>query len=85
MIADGPINDLSATEKVGYIKTPPCAPYLSKQRRRSWAGCVPGSERRCFLLVRAGHIRGTPGTSVLPIFLVGTPGPALSAARYPAH
>lgn len=52
VIADGPINDLSATEKVGYIKTHR-APYLS-QEQAPIVGQVRAGERTPLFLIGIG-------------------------------
>jgi hypothetical protein len=52
VVADGPINDLSATEKVGYIKTHR-APYLSPARSPI-IGRLRRAERTPLFLIGAG-------------------------------
>jgi hypothetical protein len=52
VVADGPINDLSATEKVGYIKTHR-APYLSSQRMPV-VGLLRAGERTPMFLIGQG-------------------------------
>jgi hypothetical protein len=52
VIADGPINDLSATEKVGYVKTHRTR-YLSKERGRI-IGHLGAGERTPLFLIGAG-------------------------------
>jgi hypothetical protein len=52
VIADGPINDLSATEKVGYVKTHRTT-YLSKERSRL-IGKLGAGERTPLFLIGAG-------------------------------
>jgi hypothetical protein len=52
VVADGPINDLSATEKVGYIKTHR-APYLSPQRAPI-VGRIRAGERTPLFLIGQG-------------------------------
>lgn len=53
VVADGPINDLSATEKVGYIKTHR-APYLSPARSGIIARLEPGRRTPLFLIGKGG-------------------------------
>lgn len=54
VVADGPINDLSATEKVGYVKTHR-APYLS-ERQAPVIGRVRAGERTpLFVIGRGGQ------------------------------
>jgi hypothetical protein len=53
VIADGPINDLSATEKVGYIKTHR-APYLSAEANAIVATLRAGQRTPLFLIGRTG-------------------------------
>lgn len=53
VIADGPINDLSATEKVGYIKTHR-APYLSPERSGIIGRLSPGARTPLFLIGKGG-------------------------------
>ncbi|MDJ0925978.1 MAG: hypothetical protein QNJ77_15610 [Acidimicrobiia bacterium] len=53
VIADGPINDLSATEKVGYVKTHR-APYLSAERGTIVARLRAGERTPLFLIGRGG-------------------------------
>lgn len=53
VVADGPINDLSATEKVGYIKTHR-APYLSPQRAPIVSRLRAGERTPLFLIGRGG-------------------------------
>lgn len=53
VIADGPINDLSATEKVGYIKTHR-APYLSPERSGIVSRLRGGQRTPLFLIGKAG-------------------------------
>lgn len=53
VIADGPINDLSATEKVGYIKTHR-APYLSPERNGIVARLRTGQRTPLFLIGKGG-------------------------------
>ncbi len=52
VVADGPINDLSATEKVGFIKTHR-RPYLSDQRT-GIVGALRAGERTPLFLIGAG-------------------------------
>ena len=52
VIADGPINDLSATEKVGYVKSHR-APYLSVERAPV-IGTLRAGERTPLFLIGAG-------------------------------
>jgi hypothetical protein len=52
VVADGPINDLSATEKIGYIKTHR-APYLSSERSPI-VGRVRAGERTPLFLIGQG-------------------------------
>lgn len=52
VVADGPLNDLSATEKVGYIKTHR-APYLSP-RTAPVIGALKPAERTPLFLIGAG-------------------------------
>ena len=52
VIADGPINDLSATEKVGFIKTHR-RPYLSDERI-GIVGALRAAERTPLFLIGAG-------------------------------
>ncbi len=54
VIADGPINDLSATEKVGYIKTHR-APYLSPQRAPIVGRVRAGERTPLFVIGRGGQ------------------------------
>jgi hypothetical protein len=53
VIADGPINDLSATEKVGYIKSHR-APYLSAERSMIVGRLQPGERTPLFLIGKGG-------------------------------
>ncbi len=53
VIADGPINDLSATEKVGFIKTHR-APYLSPERSSVVARMRAGERTPLFLIGKGG-------------------------------
>ncbi len=53
VVADGPINDLSATEKVGYIKTHR-APYLSRQRAPIMGRVRAGERTPLFLIGQGG-------------------------------
>jgi len=53
VVADGPINDLSATEKVGFIKTHR-APYLSAERIPVVASLRRGQRTPLFLIGRDG-------------------------------
>lgn len=53
VIADGPINDLSATEKVGYIKSHR-APYLSSERSMIVGRLEPGERTPLFLIGKGG-------------------------------
>ena len=53
VIADGPINDLSATEKVGYIKTHR-APYLSQARSPIIGRLETGQRTPLFLIGASG-------------------------------
>jgi hypothetical protein len=53
VVADGPINDLSATEKVGYIKTHR-APYLSPERAPVVGRVRVGERTPLFLIGRGG-------------------------------
>ena len=53
VIADGPINDLSATEKVGFIKSHR-APYLSPQRAPIVGRLVAGERTPMFLMGQGG-------------------------------
>ena len=54
VIADGPINDLSATEKVGYIKSHR-APYLSPQRSPVIGRLQAGQRTPLFVIGRGGQ------------------------------
>ncbi len=53
VVADGPINDLSSTEKVGYIKTHR-APYLSPLRSTIVARLRAGQRTPLFLIGKGG-------------------------------
>jgi hypothetical protein len=53
VVADGPINDLSATEKVGYIKSHR-APYLSVERAPVVGRLRAGERTPLFLIGRGG-------------------------------
>ena len=53
VIADGPINDLSATEKVGYIKTHRVF-YLDPQRSLTIERLAPGERTPLFLIGAGG-------------------------------
>ncbi len=53
VIADGPINDLSNTEKVGYIKTHR-APYLSAERVAVVGRLKAGQRTPLFLIGKGG-------------------------------
>ena len=53
VIADGPINDLSATEKVGYIKTHR-APYLTAEKATVIGKIAPGERTPLFLIGKGG-------------------------------
>lgn len=53
VVADGPINDLSATEKVGFIKTHR-APYLSLQRSPIVGQLRAGERTPMFLIGQGG-------------------------------
>jgi len=53
VIADGPINDLSATEKVGYIKTHR-APYLTPATMPVVGRLRPGERTPLFLIGKGG-------------------------------
>jgi hypothetical protein len=53
VVADGPINDLSATEKVGYVKTHR-APYLSQQRAAIMGRVRAGERTPLFLIGQGG-------------------------------
>jgi hypothetical protein len=53
VVADGPINDLSATEKVGYIKTHR-APYLSDERATVVGRLRAGFRTPLFLIGKGG-------------------------------
>lgn len=53
VIADGPINDLSATEKVGYIKSHR-APYLSPEKAPIIGRLRAGERTPLFLIGRGG-------------------------------
>lgn len=53
VIGDGPINDLSATDKVGYIKTHR-VPYLSPERAPIIGRLEPGQRTPMFLLGAKG-------------------------------
>lgn len=53
VIADGPINDLSATEKVGYIKSHR-APYLSPEKSAIIGRLRAGERTPLFLIGRGG-------------------------------
>ena len=53
VIADGPINDLSATEKVGYVKSHR-APYLSPERAGIIADLGAGQRTPLFLIGAGG-------------------------------
>jgi hypothetical protein len=53
VIADGPINDLSATEKVGYVKTHRTR-YLSRERGRVIGRLAPGERTPLFLIGAGG-------------------------------
>lgn len=53
VIADGPINDLSATEKVGYIKTHRVF-YLAPQRSELIGALRPGQRTPLFLIGAGG-------------------------------
>lgn len=53
VVADGPINDLSATEKVGFIKTHR-APYLSPDRAGIVARLRRGQRTPLFLIGKGG-------------------------------
>ncbi|MCP4308983.1 MAG: hypothetical protein GY788_29745 [bacterium] len=53
VVADGPINDLSATEKVGYIKTHR-APYLSQQKSAIMGRVRAGERTPLFLIGQGG-------------------------------
>ncbi len=53
VVADGPINDLSATEKVGFIKTHR-APYLSAERMGVVAALRRGHRTPLFLIGKEG-------------------------------
>lgn len=52
VVADGPINDLSATEKVGYVKSHR-VPYLEGERARL-IGMLSAGERTPMFLIGAG-------------------------------
>jgi len=54
VIADGPINDLSATEKVGYIKSHR-APYLSPQNAPIIGRMRAGERTPLFVIGRSGQ------------------------------
>ena len=54
VVADGPINDLSATEKVGYIKSHR-APYLSVERSRVIGHLGVGERTPLFLIGKGGN------------------------------
>ncbi len=53
VVADGPLNDFSATEKVGYVKSHR-VPYLSVERRRVVARLGPGQRTPLFLIGAGG-------------------------------
>lgn len=53
VVADGPINDLSATEKVGYIKSHR-APYLSPERSLIVGRLQSGERTPLFLIGKGG-------------------------------
>ncbi len=53
VVADGPINDLSATEKVGYVKTHR-APYLSEERAGVVGRIRTGQRTPLFLIGKGG-------------------------------
>ena len=53
VVADGPINDLSATEKVGFVKTHR-APYLSPERAAVVARLRAGQRTPLFLIGKDG-------------------------------
>ena len=53
VVGDGPINDLSATDKVGYIKTHR-VPYLSPERAPIIGRLAPGQRTPMFLLGAGG-------------------------------
>ncbi len=53
VVGDGPINDLSATEKVGYIKSHR-APYLSEARAPVVGRLGPGQRTPMFLIGKGG-------------------------------
>lgn len=53
VVGDGPINDLSATEKVGYIKSHR-APYLSEARAPVVGRLGPGQRTPLFLIGKGG-------------------------------
>lgn len=54
VVADGPINDLSATEKVGYIKSHR-APYLSPATQPVVGRLEPGERTPLFLIGMGGN------------------------------
>jgi hypothetical protein len=54
VVADGPINDLSATEKVGYIKSHR-APYLSEQRAPVIGRVRAGERTPLFVIGKGGQ------------------------------
>ncbi|MFQ5553877.1 MAG: DNA double-strand break repair nuclease NurA [Acidimicrobiia bacterium] len=53
VVGDGPINDLSSTEKVGYIKSHR-APYLTDERTPVVARLEPGERTPLFLIGKGG-------------------------------
>ncbi len=53
VVADGPINDLSATEKVGYVKTHR-APYLSPEAMPIIGQLAAGQRTPLFLIGKGG-------------------------------
>jgi uncharacterized protein len=54
VVADGPINDLSATEKIGYIKSHR-APYLSEQRAPIMGRVRAGQRTPLFVIGHGGQ------------------------------
>jgi hypothetical protein len=54
VVADGPINDLSATEKIGYIKSHR-APYLSEQRAPVMGRIRAGQRTPLFVIGHGGQ------------------------------